>query len=312
VLRRRPSYPERASTRATIARSAQNGQLGSALPDTPGANVQKSRAEQKNRARIPPKPYSLAVQRKQRLNQIVSAVVENVSMDVPSLATRYGVSEATIRRDLEFLERQQLVSRTRGGASTHVAFNDLPLGYKTSQDLAEKRRIAQAALPFLEGARVIGLTGGTTVQEFARLLVNRSGLTAVTNALNIATSLVGNPGIRVFAAGGEVRASSQEAVGPSAESFLSDYHIDVSFVGVDGVDPAAGCTNYDPIGARVNGTMCRRSRMTVVLADATKIGRVALAGVRAMSEVDVLVTDARAPEGLLAAIEEQGCRVVRA
>lgn len=310
--RGRPFCPERASTPDTIARPAQTGQLRHATRPAVRPNAQKDRSYRKNRARKPRTPYSLDVQRKQRLNQIVSAVVENVSMDVPNLATRFAVSEATIRRDLEFLERQQLVSRTRGGASTHVAFNDLPLGYKTSQDLAEKRRIAQAALPFLEGARVIGMTGGTTVQEFARLLVNRSGLTAVTNALNIATNLVGNPGIRVFAAGGEVRASSQEAVGPSAESFLSDYHIDVSFVGVDGVDPMAGCTNYDPIGARVNGTMCRRSRMTVVLADATKIGRVALAGVRAMSEVDVLVTDARAPESLLAAVEEQGCRVVRA
>jgi DeoR family transcriptional regulator of aga operon len=256
--------------------------------------------------------YSPIVLRKQRLNQIVSAVVENASMDVPELAARFAVSEATIRRDLGLLERQQLVSRTRGGASPHVAFNDLPLRYKTSQDLAEKRRIAHAALPFLEGARVIGLTGGTTVQEFARLLAGRTDLVAVTNALNIATSLVGQPGLRVFAAGGEVRSSSQEAVGPSAEAFLSDYNIDVSFVGVDGVDPDAGCTNYDPIGARVNGTMCRRSRSVVVLADATKISRVALAQVCAMSAVDVLITDSRAPKPVLDRVREQGCRVVLA
>jgi DeoR family transcriptional regulator of aga operon len=254
----------------------------------------------------------MSAQRKHRLNQIVAAVVEHSALDVPVLAGRFGVSEATIRRDLELLEQQQLVSRTRGGASTHVAFNDLPLGYKTSQDQAEKRRIARAALPFLDGARVIGLTGGTTVQEFARLLLGRSGLMAVTNALNIATALVGQPGLRVFAAGGEVRSSSQETVGPSAEAFLSDYHIDVSFIGVDGVEPGAGCTNYDPVGARVNGTMCARSQRVVVLADATKIGRVALAGVLPIAEVDVLVTDTRAPESLLERIEAAGCRVIRA
>jgi DeoR family transcriptional regulator of aga operon len=256
--------------------------------------------------------YSGPVQRKQRLNQIVSTVVENVSMDVDTLAGRFGVSEATIRRDLEVLERQQLVSRTWGGATTHMAFNDLPLGYKTSQDLVEKRRIAQAALAYVEGARVIGLTGGTTVQEFSRVLFGRAGLTVVTNALNIATSLVASPGTRVFTAGGELRASSQEAVGPSAEAFLADYHIDVSFVGVDGVEAEAGCTNYDPMGARVNGTMCERSRTVVVLADATKIGRVALAGVAAMRNVDVLITDVRAPEDALEAIERHGCRVIRA
>jgi DeoR family transcriptional regulator of aga operon len=186
------------------------------------------------------------VQRKQRLNQIVSAIVERGSLDVFSLAERFAVSQATIRRDLELLEKQRLVSRTHGGATTHAAFNDLPLNYKTAQDLTEKRRIAQHAMQFLGSARVIGLTGGTTVTEFARLLLDQNGLTVVTNALNIATDLVANPGLRVFAAGGEVRRSSQEAVGPTAEKFLSDYNVDVSFLGVDGVDAVAGCTNYDP------------------------------------------------------------------
>lgn len=256
--------------------------------------------------------YGLAVQKTQRLNQIVAAVVEQVQVDVATLADRFGVSEATIRRDLQLLERQQLVSRTHGGASTHGAFNDLPIGYKESQELAEKRRIARAALQFLDGARVIGMTGGTTVFEFARLLPGRNGLTAVTNALNVASSLITSPGLRVFAAGGEVRASSQETVGPSAEAFLADYHIDVSFVGVDAVDPDAGLTNYDPLGARVNGVMRARSRRTVVLADATKLGRTALAGVCRIEDVDVLVTDTRAPDAIVERIEQQGCRVVRA
>lgn len=258
--------------------------------------------------------YSLVVSRKQRLNQIVAAIVESAESesDVATLAHRFSVSEATVRRDLELLEEQQLITRTRGGATRHVAFNDLPLRYKTSQDAPEKQRIARAALPFLEGSRVIGLTGGTTTWEFAQHLSGRPGLTVVTNALNIASALVSRPGIRVFAAGGEVRSSSQEAVGPSAEAFLLDYHIDVSFVGVDGVDARAGFTNYDPIGARVNATMRARSRATVVLADATKIGRTALAGVCGMHEVDVLITDTRAPDSAVEAIERQGCRVIRA
>jgi DeoR family transcriptional regulator, aga operon transcriptional repressor len=256
--------------------------------------------------------YRSIVQRKQRLNKIVSAVVENAQVDVATLSGQFDVSEATIRRDLQLLERQQLVSRTHGGATVHVAFNDLPLGYKTSQELTEKRRIAHAAVAFLDGARVIGMTGGTTVFEFARLLPGRTGLTAVTNALNIASSLVATPGLRVFAAGGEVRASSQETVGPSAEAFIADYHIDVSFIGVDAVDPDAGFTNYDPVGARVNRVLCQRSRMNVVLADATKLGRTALAGVCAIRDIDVLITDTRAPEAAVAEIERQGCRVVRA
>jgi DeoR family transcriptional regulator of aga operon len=256
--------------------------------------------------------YTDIVQRKQRLNHIVATIVDRGEMDVADIAQQFAVSEATIRRDLELLEEQQLVSRTRGGATRHAAFNDLPLGYKIAQDAAEKERIARAAMSFVDDARVIGMTGGTTTWAFAQLLGGKSGKTVVTNALNIASRLVENPGIRVFAAGGEVRSSSQETVGPSAEAFLSNYHIDVSFIGVDAVDAVAGCTNYDPIGARVNAAMIARSRATIVLADATKIGRTALAGVCAMSEITVLITDSRASAADVETIERQGVRVIRA
>lgn len=250
------------------------------------------------------------MQRKHRLNQIVAAIVESGSLDVATLAERFAVSPATIRRDLDVLERQRLVSRTHGGATPHAAFNDLPLTYKNAQETAEKRRIARQALAFLDGARVIGMTGGTTVTEFAGLLLNVDGLTVVTNALNIATDLLANPRLRVFAAGGEVRSSSQETVGHSAEAFLSGYNLDVAFLGVDGVDAVAGCTNYDPAGARVNAVLRQRARMSVVLADATKISKVALAQVCATSDIDVLVTDDRAPQAALEQIRRRGCRVV--
>jgi DeoR family transcriptional regulator of aga operon len=215
-----------------------------------------------------------------------------------------------VRRDLETLEQQRLVHRTHGGATTHAGFHDLPLSYKTAQELPEKRRIAQRALVLLEDARVIGMTGGTTVTEFARLLAGVEGLTVVTNALNIAVDLAPNPRLRVFAGGGEVRGSSQEAVGPSAETFLGGYNLDVAFIGVDGVDAAAGCTTYDPVGARANAVLRERARVSAVLADATKITRVALAPVCAMSEVDVLITDRRADRAAVDAIRRQGCEVV--
>jgi DeoR family transcriptional regulator, aga operon transcriptional repressor len=246
------------------------------------------------------------MRRRQRLNQIVSAVVDRGQVDVPSLATEFAVSPATIRRDLEVLEQQRLVCRTHGGATIHAAFNDLPLSYRRARDLPEKQRIARHATAFLEDARVIGTTGGTTVSQFIQLLRDRDDLTVVTNALDVATDLVGRPGPRVFVAGGEVRVSSQESVGHSAEAFLASFSIDVAFLGVDGVDAVAGCTNYDPAGARVNAVLARRARKRIVLADATKIGRVTLAQVCRMADVDVLVTDCRALRAQLEPLRRQG------
>ena len=107
-----------------------------------------------------------------------------------------------------------------------------------------------------------------------------------------------------------MRSSSQEAVGAAAEDFMARYNVDVAFLGVDGVDPREGCTTYDAVGARVNAVLQARARRTVVLADATKIGRVGLAQVCPMRAVDVLITDARAPARVLDAIRAQGCQVV--
>jgi DeoR family transcriptional regulator, aga operon transcriptional repressor len=241
---------------------------------------------------------------------MVSVVAEKGGMDVAALAEMFSVSQATVRRDLEHLEMQRLVRRTHGGVTTHEAFTDVPLGYKSTQDLEEKRRIAREALKYIDGARVVGMTGGTTMTEFAKLLVDAAGITVVTNAINIASELVKNPGLRIFVAGGEVRSSSQECIGPNAEAALTGYNIDVVFLGFDGVSASAGCTNYDPAGANVNAALKQQGRMSVVLADATKIVRVSLAQVCPMDVVDVLITDVRAPEAELDRIRATGCRVV--
>jgi DeoR family transcriptional regulator, aga operon transcriptional repressor len=252
------------------------------------------------------------MQRAQRLNAIVARVVDGGLVDVRSLAAEFDVSLATIRRDIDSLQRKRLVARTHGGVRAHDSFYDLPLSLKTTQDLDEKRRIAKRALDFVDGARVIGLTGGTTVTEFARGLMDRQGLTIVTNALNVATDLLVNPALRVFAAGGEVRPSSQEVVGPSAEAFLTEYNLDVAFVGVDGVDALAGCTNYDPAGSRVNRVLVERAKRVVILADASKIGHVALAPVCDLAQVHILLTDDRLPQSQADDLAAGGCTVLRA
>ncbi|GHH83375.1 DeoR family transcriptional regulator [Streptomyces sulfonofaciens] len=249
------------------------------------------------------------MRRRERLNQILSVIVGHGSMDVDALARQFDVSHATIRRDLELLEQQRLVSRTRGGATTHSAFTDMPLNYKTAQDLDEKRRIAHEARRHVQGARVVGMTGGTTVAEFAHLLLDHEGLTVVTNALNVALHLLDNPRLRVFVGGGELRSSSQETVGHNTEAFFTQYNLDVAFLGVDGVDASAGCTNYDPAGARANGELLRRARRRIVLADAAKLGRLALAQVCALSAVDLLITDDRADPAQVERIREQGPEV---
>jgi DeoR family transcriptional regulator, aga operon transcriptional repressor len=249
------------------------------------------------------------VSRPDRFGRILELLARDGSVSVGALAADLGVSEATVRRDLQILGDQRLLERSHGGAIAHGTAHELPVRYRTGRS-DEKQRIAHAAAELVEEGTAVGLTGGTTTTEVARALATRQELTVVTNALNIATELASNPRLRVFAAGGEVRGSSREAVGPSAEAFVAGYNIDVAFLGVDGVDAKAGCTNYDPVGARVNAMLRERARVTAVLADATKITRVALAPVCGMSEVDVLITDSRADPAAVEAIRSRGCEVL--
>jgi DeoR family transcriptional regulator, aga operon transcriptional repressor len=251
-----------------------------------------------------------AVQRARRLNEIVAIVTDQGGVRVVDLATALNVSEPTIRRDLEYLEKHKLIRRTHGGARSHDEFNDVPLRLKTAQDVPEKRRIAREALKYVEGARVIGMTGGTTLTEFAHAYRDIGAASVVTNALDVATELLASPRIRVFLVGGEVRPSSHETVGRAAEASLAAYNIDVALLGVDGIDADAGATAYDPSGAVVNGMLRQRAHRSIVLADATKLARAALARICPIDDVDVLITDQRACPTDLDRIRARGCLVV--
>src|SRR5437870_8483317 len=125
----------------------------------------------------------------ERLETILEWLSGNGSVNVADISDELGVSAATIRRDLDLLERQRLLARTHGGAVAQGVLYELPLRYKGARHQAEKLRIAREAAARVADGEAIGLTGGTTTTEVARALVDRPRLTVVTNALNIASEL---------------------------------------------------------------------------------------------------------------------------
>jgi DeoR family transcriptional regulator, aga operon transcriptional repressor len=226
-----------------------------------------------------------------RLDTILARLSEQGSVAVTGLARDLGVSMATIRRDLELLESQRLLSRTHGGAVSHGVLYELPLRYRAGKHEAEKHRIAEAAAARLGDARVVGLTGGTTTTEVARRLAGRT-LTVVTNALNIAVELAVRPDLKLIVTGGVARSASYELVGTLADATLRGLNVDVAFVGVDGVDAERGLTTQNEVEAATNRALMARAKRTVVVADATKLGRVALAQIAGIDAADQLITTA--------------------
>jgi len=245
------------------------------------------------------------------LAAIMERLADDGSVDVTDLVARLGVSPATARRDLQLLEDQRMLSRTHGGAVARDLLYELPLRYKAARYQGEKRRVAVEAASRVADGAVVGFTGGTTTTEVARAIVDRRRITVVTNALNIAGELAIRTDVRLVVTGGTARSESYELVGPVAEQALERLNLDVAFVGVDGIAVEAGLTTHHEIEAHTNRTMIERARRVVVVADSSKLGRVAFAQICSLDAVHELITDDAAPLAVIGAIADAGVAVTR-
>jgi DeoR family transcriptional regulator, aga operon transcriptional repressor len=241
----------------------------------------------------------------ERLEVILEELSSSGSVAVVDLRDRLGVSAATVRRDLEQLEAKRLLTRTHGGAVAQLVSYELPLRYKAARRQEEKRRIGIEAASRVHDGAVIGLTGGTTTTEVARAVADRR-VTVVTNALNIASELAIRPNIKLVVSGGTARSESYELVGPIADDMLAALHLDLVFISTDGLTVAAGLTTHHEVEAHTDRTLMQRAARVVVVADGSKLGRVAFARICGIDEVHELITDADADRGELAAIRDAG------
>jgi DeoR family transcriptional regulator of aga operon len=252
-----------------------------------------------------------SLRRADRVSAILERVAGTGSVDAGHLATEFGVSAATIRRDLQVLEDQKLLSRTHGGAVAVDVAYELPVRYRGGQHREEKTVVARRAAALLpNGPLTLGLTGGTTTHMLARILSERVDLTVVTNALNIAAELALRPRLKLIMTGGVSRTQSYELVGPIAEKALAGLNIEIAVVGVDGISARGGLTTHDEIEAHTNATMIRRADRVMVVADGSKVGRICLAGICPVTDVTTLVTDNTADPAAIEAIRRTGAEVV--
>jgi DeoR family transcriptional regulator, aga operon transcriptional repressor len=255
-----------------------------------------------------------------RWNALLEIVARDGSLEVDGAARELGVSAATIRRDLDQLARQRMLTRTRGGATANTVSYDLPLRYKTARRATEKERIARAASALVPPGSIIGINGGTTTTEVARALATRADLnddasaplTVVTNALNIANELIVRRNVKIVVTGGVARPQSYELVGPLATRLLGELTLDQLCLGVDAFSVAHGATGYHEGEAGINQLMVARAREVIVVADSSKLDRHAFVRICAAEQVSTLVTDRAADPAVVAGFQGIGMRVVTA
>lgn len=244
---------------------------------------------------------------------IVEVVVREGRARVGELSEKFGVSEVTIRGDLEVLAREGRLIRDRGGAlaltppTISLAFEG-----RSQHNLMAKRAIGKFAATLVEPGETILLDAGTTVMEMAKFLVASppsAPLTVVTNGLNIATYLGARPDWRILLAGGWLDRNSLSTLGPLAERDIDDLVVDKVFLGAHALSAAFGVTDTSIEAARAKAAMVRSGRHVVLLADSSKWNQTGFARAVQLSQIGQLITDDGLPPEAKAAIEACGVRV---
>ncbi|EAP97343.1 putative DeoR-family transcriptional regulator [Janibacter sp. HTCC2649] len=242
----------------------------------------------------------------QRRAAILSMVQDSGAVRVSDLVEHLGVSDMTVRRDIERLDTDGLLERVHGGALALLprATDEPGFTAKSSLMTAAKHAIALAAARLVDPGATIGISAGTTTYEFARAIRNIPHLTVVTNSVPVAQLLHESGGNHVVVLTGGVRTPSDALVGPVAVAALQGLHVDRLFLGAHGIDRNAGLTTPNLVEAETNRALVRASRSVCVLADHSKVGIVGLSTFMALHEVDTLITDPGTPARVRALLED--------
>ncbi|WP_030663301.1 DeoR/GlpR family DNA-binding transcription regulator [Streptomyces rimosus] len=234
----------------------------------------------------------------ERRRRIVEAAREAGSVDVGKLAADLGVAKETVRRDLRVLEEHGLVRRTHGGAyPVESAGYESTLAFRTTMHLPEKTRIAAAAASMLSDAESVFVDEGYTPQLIAAALPADRPLTVITASLATAALLAARPSVTVVLLGGRVRGGTVATADHWAAGMLSEFVVDLAYIGANGISREYGLTTPDPAVSQVKQQAVRASRRRIFSGVYTKFGAVSLCRFAEPADFEAIVTDTRLPQG---------------
>lgn len=244
-----------------------------------------------------------------RHRQITDAVRRAGRLSVAELAERTGTSEMTVRRDLELLAEQGLLERYRGGArSVLLRGDEPPFALRASEGAEVKQRIAAAVAEMIADGEAIVIDAGTTCLAVAHALARRR-LTVMPLSLHATNALVGAPQLRLLLPGGEPRPGELALTGPLAEASLATLRFDTAVIGCCGLTATNGLTAYDLADAAIKRAAIASAHRVIVVAEAAKLSRTALALVAPAAALHAVVTTADAPDEEVDALKALGAAV---
>lgn len=245
----------------------------------------------------------------ERRRAITELVEQKGSVRVAALSSMFGVTEETIRRDLEELEQDGLLKRTYGGAVAvggRGSSLELPFARRQAAQREEKRRIGAAAASLLSDGETIALDASTTALEIVRHLHGIQNLTVLTNSVHVVLELAQRRDVRVICTGGSLRDASLSFVGPLADRALASYHVDKVFLSGKGFSADKGLTDSNELEVELKKRMAEAAGEVIAVLDSSKFGYIGFCQILPPERIDKVVSDAAPPPEIRERIEEIG------
>ncbi len=248
----------------------------------------------------------------ERQERILDLARRHGFVAIEDLARRFAVTAQTIRRDINQLCAQALLRRYHGGAGLPSSVENLAYTARQVLCLEEKRRIAALVAQHVPDRASLFINIGTTTEEVARALMSHKGLHVITNNLNVAGIMSGNPDFEVIVAGGVVRTRDRGIVGEATIDLIGQFKVDFGIIGISGIDADGTLLDFDYREVRVAQRIIENSPRVFLAADHTKFGRNAMCRSAHLDRVDALFTDRAPPRAFRAALAEVEVHVAAA
>jgi len=247
----------------------------------------------------------------ERKDKILDILRQEGRITVDELVKIFKVSGATIRRDLDYLERQGLITRAHGGAMSKGRVGLEPDYFEEKERfLEEKKKIAREAAKFIEEGEVIFLEASTTLLQMASFIMDKRGLTVVTNSIEIAQELRRGEGIDLIITGGTLRKRTNSLIGPLADFSLSQIRFDKAFIGISALEPFFGVTAPTLEEAQTKKEIVKAANKVIALSHHSKFGEHNFAFVMPVEKIDILITDSGISSKFREEIERLGVKVI--
>lgn len=247
----------------------------------------------------------------ERQKQILSLLSKQGRLSVSEIVEQFSISEATARRDLETLASQGKAQRVHGGViAVEQAPPELPILEREGEQTDEKASIGRAAAERIADGETVFLGSGTTVLEAAKHLRDRKNLTVITNSLPVLNALAGIKDITVVSLGGQLRESELSFIGHITEQALAELRVDKVIMGTRGISLEHGLTNDYLPETLTDRAILKIGRTVIIVADHTKVNRVATALLASLKTMHIFVTDSNAEKKFLQSLKKLGIEIV--